>query len=229
MHCHHLTLAASHHVDHLRSELFGHVNHEFFDRFVTNAINLMINHLRLSHLQFVTFATHRFYKHRKVQHTTTRNNPAVGVSALFHTKCQVLLEFFLQTFVDVTRCTELTFLTKERRIVNGKKHRHRRFVNGNSGKRFWIFKVRDGVANLKLFQTNHGANVTTRHSSSLLASHTLKGLEFLDFGLFHRSIAVRNGDVHTLGDGATMHTTDSDTPCVVRIVERSDEQLRSTF
>ena len=62
----HLTLAARHHVYHLRRKLLRHVDGQLLNRFLFLAINLFVNHLRLSNLQLIAFAAHGLDEHREV-------------------------------------------------------------------------------------------------------------------------------------------------------------------
>ncbi len=114
MHRCHFTLAARHHVDHLRGELFRHVDGQFFDRLALLSVNLLVDNLRLAHLQFVTFAAHRFDEDGEVKHAAAANNPRVARLVALHTQGEVLFEFLFEAVVDVARGAELTLFAEER-------------------------------------------------------------------------------------------------------------------
>ena len=78
-------------------ELLRDVDGEFLDGLALLTVYLLIDDLRLTHLQFIALATHGLDEHTQVQHTTTRDNPAVGsILVRSHTQCQVLLQFLLR-------------------------------------------------------------------------------------------------------------------------------------
>ena len=102
LHRGHLTLTTGYHINHLRRELLRHIDREFLYRFMLHAVDLLINHLGLTHLQLITLATHGLNKYREVQHATARDNPLIRrVLKRLHTQCEVLLKFFLQTVIDM--------------------------------------------------------------------------------------------------------------------------------
>ena len=95
-----------------------------------------------------------------MKYTTTTNNPLIHrVLHRTHTKCKVLLKFLIQTIANVTRGTELTFFSEERRVVNGEEHTHSWLINSDWWQWFWILKISNSITNLKLLQTNYGTNV----------------------------------------------------------------------
>ena len=150
-----------------------------------------------------------------MQHTTSAHNPAIARVVTLHAQCQVLFEFLFESVVDVARSAELTFLAEERRIVDGKEHRHGRFVDSNGGQRFGVFEIADSIADFKVIKTYHRTDVARRHRLSLLTAHTLEGVYLLDLRFFERTIAVSNRTLHALGNGATVNATHSDTSGVV--------------
>ena len=63
----------------------------------------------------------------------------------------------------------------------------------------------------------------------MYVSHTLKGVQLLNLSLLHGAIAVCNGYLHAILQGATVYTTYGDTTLIARIVERCDEHLRCSL
>ena len=111
----HLTFSASHHIYHFRRECLRNVDGQLFNRFATFSVDFLIDYLRLPHLQFIALATHSFDENRQMQHTTTAYNPLVSrVFERFYAQGEILLQFFLQAVIDVSRGAELAFLAKER-------------------------------------------------------------------------------------------------------------------
>ena len=165
-----------------------------------------------------------------MEHATTTDNPLIGrVLELLHMEGEVLLKLFLQTVVDMTRGNELTLLTEEGRVVDLEEHRHGRLINSNRRQGLGILEVADSVANLELLQADYCTDITALNLVSALVTHTIKGVELLNLGLLHRTIAMGNGDLHTVLEGAAMYATHGDTACVRAIVERGDQHLRGTL
>ena len=54
-------------------------------------------------------------------------------------------------------------------------------------------------------------------------------MDLFDLRFLERAVAVSNGALHSLGDGAAVHASDGDASRIVGIVKRSDEQLRRSF
>ena len=124
---------------------------------------------------------------------------------------------------------EFAFFAEERRVVDGEEHTHGRFVDGNGWQRLRVFIIAEGIADFKVFQTDDGADVSRRNFGCSLASHTGKSMQFFDFGFLPTAVAVADGDVHALFQGAAMYASHSDTSGIVRIIQRGDEHLRCSF
>ena len=71
LHRRHLTLTTSHHINHLRRELLGHVDRQFLDRLALLAVNLLIDNLGLTHLKLIALTAHGLNQHGEVEHTAT--------------------------------------------------------------------------------------------------------------------------------------------------------------
>ena len=210
LHLSHLALPTRHHINNLARELLGHVHRQFLNGFALLPVDGLINHLRLTHLQFISLASHRFDEHTQVEHAATRHHPVVKAFALAHLQCQVALQLLLQALLDLTACAVLALLAEEGRVVNGKEHAHRRLVDGNRGQRLGLLKVADGVANLEILQPDDGANVAALHLVDLAVAHAFKGMNLLDARLLGRAVAMTNGHVLTFLERTAMYTAHGD-------------------
>ena len=63
LHRGHLTLTTGHHINHLRRELLGHVDGQFFYRLTFLAVDLLIDDLRLTYLKLITLTAHGLDQH----------------------------------------------------------------------------------------------------------------------------------------------------------------------
>ena len=150
MHRGHFALTARDHIDHLGSKLFGDVDGQLFDRLAAHAVNLFINYLWLPYLQLIAFAAHRLDQDGQVKHTTAGNNPFIG-RRLLDAQRKIFFQLVLQAIVDVARSAIFALLTKKRRIIDRKEHRHSRLVDRNRRQRLRAIEVADRIADFKIF------------------------------------------------------------------------------
>ena len=66
-----------------------------------------------------------------MEHAPAVDNEGIGILARLDPEGKILLEFLVQTILDVSRSHELSVLSEERRVIDGKEHRHGRLVDGN--------------------------------------------------------------------------------------------------
>ena len=149
LHRGHFALTARDHINHLRGKLFGDVDGQLFDRLAAHAINLFINYLRLPYLQLITFAAHRLDQDGQMKHAAPGNNPFVG-RRLLDAQCKIFFQLVLQAIVDVARSAIFALLTKKRRIIDRKEHRHSRLINGNRRQGLRAIEVADRIADFKI-------------------------------------------------------------------------------
>ena len=165
-----------------------------------------------------------------MQHTTTRDYPPIGsILERFYAQGKVLLQFLLQTIVDVARSNKLTLFAEERRIVDGKEHRHGGLVNGDRRQGLRILDVADGVANLEFLQTNHSTDVATIDAVGAHMAHTVEDVQLLDLRLLQRTVTMGDGHLLAVLQGSAMYTAHGNAASVRAIVERGDEHLRRTL
>ena len=77
-----------------------------------------------------------------------------------------------------------------------------------------------------MVSAHHCANVARTYALHSFAGHSLESVEFLDALTHHRTIFLAQANIHTLAEGATVHTAHCYTANVRTVVERSDKQLR---
>ena len=109
---------------------------------------------------------------------------------------------------------ELSFLSEERRVVDGEEHAHRRLVHSDWWQWFRVLEVGNGITDFKLLQTDYSTDVTRVNMVGLLVSHAFKGVEFLYFSAFLCSVTMTDGDVLPILQSSTVYTTDSNTSCI---------------
>ena len=121
-----------------------------------------------------------------MQHAASRDNPLIGGTLeRLYMEGKVLLQLLLQSVIDVARSHILAFLAEERRVVDGEEHRHGWLVNGNRRQWLGVLDVTDGIANLKLLQSDDSTNIAALHFVCTHMSHTLERVQLFDFCLLH--------------------------------------------
>ena len=144
------------------------------------SVNLLDNHLWLSHLKLIALATHGLDKHRQVKHSTPKHIPRIFALGAFHSQRKVLVELAGEAVGYVARCHIFSVFSEEWRVVDGECHRHGRLVDGDAWQRFGIVQVGNGVANLKSFNAYKSTDITRLHALHLFAAHSLKHVQLLD-------------------------------------------------
>ena len=129
----------------------------------------------------------------------------------------------------MTAGAELALLAEEGRVVDSEEHGHGGFVYADAGQSLGVLVVADGVANLETFQTYQCTDVATACLIRLLATHAGEGVNLLDLGALLASVAVHDGHVHTLAQGATVHTAYGNTAGIVGVVQAGNEHLGRTL
>ena len=129
----------------------------------------------------------------------------------------------------MTRSNELTILTKERRIVDREKHRHRRLVDSDRWQWLRLVHVGDCLTDLETIDTDNSANIPGLHGINFRTSQALKYIHFLDPRFHHTTITLTKHDILALFQLATVYTSYGDTTYILRIIQRSNQHLRSTL
>ena len=130
-----------------------------------------------------------------MQHTATEHDKGVGSEARLDAQCEVLFQFLFEAFLYVTGSDELAVLSKERRVVDGEEHAHRRLVDGDWRERFRIFKVCNGITNFKPFDSDNCTDITALHLIDICLSEALKDHKLLDFLLLHDVVSLAQADL----------------------------------
>ena len=229
LHAGHGAFAGGNQLDGASRDIGRQVDGQFLHRLALLPVDLLDDHLGLADLKFVTLTAHRFDEYRQVQHATAVHDELVGGIALRHAHGQVLFQFLFQAFADVAAGYIFTVLAEERRIVDRKEHRHRRFVDGDGRQRFRSFEIGEGVPDLEIVDSRNGANIPRQRLGDFHFAQTFEHVQFLDFGLFDRPVAFDQADVHPLAHFPTGQTPHGNTSGIARIVDRGNEHLGIPF
>ena len=161
-----------------------------------------------------------------MQHAAAEDVETVGRGAGSHAQGEVLLQFAVETILDVARGDVFAVLAEEGRVVDREEHRHRGFVDGDGGQRFGILVVADSVADLESLDAHQGADFAAGNFVRLLLAETFEDHQVLDLGLLHRhAVALGQRDVLARLERAARHLAHGDTARVGGVFERRDEHL----
>ncbi|RML47359.1 hypothetical protein APX70_200362 [Pseudomonas syringae pv. maculicola] len=204
---------------------FRQVDGDVLERFVLDAINHADDHFRTTNTHFEAFATHGFDQYREVQLTTAGDLELVGGVAFFNAQGNVVQQFFVQTFLDVTAGDELAFFTAERRVVYLERHGNGRFVNGQRLHRFNVLWVAQGVGDEQLFEAADADDVAGSCFFDVYTVQTVVTHQFQDTTVTALAVGV---DSHNLGvwlDLAASNTANADDAQEAVVVQCRDLHL----
>ena len=129
----------------------------------------------------------------------------------------------------MARCNELTIFTEERRVVDGKEHRHRRLIDCNRRQRFRLIDVGNSLANLETIDTNHGTDIAGLDGFYFRTAQTFKDIQLLNFRFYHRTVTFAQHNFLAFAQLTTMNAAYSDTTYIFGEVQRCNQHLGSSF
>src|SRR5690606_20859635 len=124
---------------------------------------------------------------------------------------------------------ELTFLTEERRGVDGEEHAHGRLVHLEAGQAFGVLEIGDGVSDIEALQTHDGAELAAVEFTVLhlflaeaFEDHELGYLAFGD-----AAVVLHQTYVLAWLDGTATYTANGDTTLEAAVVQARDAHLQA--
>ena len=115
-------------------------------------------------------------------------------------------------------CHKLTVFSEERRVIDGKEHRHCRLVDSNCRQRFRLVCIGNRFTDLEAFYADNSADITGLDGIHLCTSQTFKYVDFLNLGFHHRAVAFTQHDILTFTQFTTMYAAYGDTAYIFGIV-----------
>ena len=193
------------------------------------AVDLFGNYLWLTNSKLITFAAHSFYEYAQVKDTTTKNEEFIRIVRFLYTQGQVLFQLLHEAITYVTAGNELTFFTKERRVVDAELHVHCRLIYRNDLYSFGVIIVGNSFTDLETFDTYDSTYITALYLSYPLLTHIHKHIQLFYFTALHSAVYFAQHYLlaffqHTAGYLAYSYTAKER-----RIIERSDLELHRTF
>ena len=160
-----------------------------------------------------------------MQLTTARHFELVSGVAFFNAQGNVVEQFFVQTFFDVTAGDELAFTAAERRVVNLEGHRNGWFVNGQRLHRFNIQWVAQSVGDEQLVEAADADDVACRSFFNVDTVQTVVTHQLQDTTVAALAVGI---DSHNLGvrlDATTSNTANADDAQEAVVVQCRDLHL----
>ncbi len=116
------------------------IDHQQFQRLMHLAVDGLGQDLGLAHHQLKAFAPHHFDEDGELQLAAAHHLERVGPAGFFHADGDVGQQFFIQPVAQIARSDELPFAARERRRIDGERHRDGRLVDLDVRQRVWDFQ-----------------------------------------------------------------------------------------
>src|SRR5690606_1526462 len=205
-----LALTLSRQFDYFAGSLLRNVYYQGFDRLAFHTIDVFEGHLWLAYLQFIAFSSHRLDQDRQVKDTSSVYQEFIFRLRGFYSERQVLFGLFHQTVTQVTGGHKLAFSTEERGVVDREEHVHRRLIDADSHQCLRVVCVREGVADLKIIDTSHCANISRECFFNFIFAKTFKCMKLFYFHFFDRAVSLHQGYLLVFFDRTSLDTADCD-------------------
>ena len=213
----------------LAHELLRNIYGKVLYRLAPLAVDGLVQNFGLSHLKFETFATHSLDEHRKMQHSSSIYYKGIGIRTRFHSERKILLEFLLQTLLQMAGSDKLALTAEERRVVDAEKHAHSRLVHCNRRQRFRVLEVGYGISDFESVYAHDSADVPALHAFNLGLAQAGKTHQVLDFLFLDDVVSLAEAYVHSGLEFSPGDPSDGNTSHIRGIFQGGDEQLRSTL
>ena len=164
-----------------------------------------------------------------MQHAAAVHDEGVGGKAGLDAEREVFLELALETLLQVAGSDIFSILSKERGIIDGEEHAHRRLVDGDRRQGLGILVVGDGIADLESVNAHKGADIAATGFVDIGLAQAFEDHELLDLLLLDDVIPLAEADVLAASESSTGDAADSDTADIRGILQGGDKHLRSAL
>src|SRR6185437_12574225 len=216
-------------IDDLAAEFGGDIDNQDFIRLVLLAVDLFYQNLRLPDGELEAFATHGLDEDSQVEDAAAIDEEAVGAIRVFYFQREILFRLFQQTIAQVTRSDEFAVFPIERGIVDAEQHAHGGFVNADDRKRFGVFRIRDGIADVEIFEAYDGADIACHDLGSFLFPHAHECVQLFDPRALDAAVGLRERDRLSFPDRTPGHLAHRNPAQERRVIQRSDLHLQRTL
>ncbi len=150
------------------------------------------------------------------------NLKGVGSAGFFDADGDVGEQFFIQAVAQVARGDELPFPARERRRIDGERHRDGGLVDLNMRERHGRDGAGDGLADGDAFDAGDGQDVAGAADGFVDALESGEGIELGDFGFVERAVEFRDGHFVAEAQRSVEDAADGEASEVVAVIEIRD-------
>ena len=226
MHVYQLRLTGSQVFHHNAHKILGHVDGQRLHRFHSVPVLILAqDDLRLAHLQFIAFPAHGFNQNGKMQLAPALHDKGIRVFRFFHPHSHVSLYFFHQTVPQVTAGHVLALFACKGTVVYQEFHGQGRLVDLDAFQRFRLFRIRNGIADLHIAQTDQRHDIAGLYLRGFHPFQALVSVKAAD--LFDSSfLLVQQRDLLPVFNRSPHHAAYHDAPYIGVIVQGVGQHLQ---
>ena len=139
--------------------IFRNIQEYFFHGFHCFSIFFMGDDMGFGHHEFVPFPAHGFNQNSHLEFSSSPNFKHISPFCWKDMKRDITQDFFLQSFVDMTRGEIFPIFSCEGSIVHVKQHGNSGFIHFDAWQGFWVFIGRNCVTDVDIFYSRHRDNI----------------------------------------------------------------------
>ena len=225
-----LSLPLAHALEHRTGHILGNVDNEALDGLIAHAVDLLIEHLGRTDLEFISLAAHRLNEDGEVHLPSAADAEGIRGVGVLDAQRDVAQQFTIQPVTQVAGRDELALLSRKRRIVDREDHLHRGIGDLDKCNGIDAVGCADGIADIDLFQSREADDIARRGA---LAGDAVEPLDLIqiddlaahgDLGV----IVVAGDDVRAHFGDAALHSADADPANILVVVNGRDQNLQGS-
>src|ERR1035438_2692408 len=224
-HLDHLPLACAELLDDHAQEILRAIDDQVFHRLAQFVVDGARQDLGLAHRQFVAFAAHHLNQDGELQFAAAHHLEGV-VAQLLDADGNVGQQFLVEPLAQVARCHPLSLASGKGRGVDGERHGDGGLVDLDGRQRLRIFRAGDGLPDGDAFHAGDGQNVALPPDGFIDALQPLERIQLGDLGGVHCAVALGDGHVVAVLEGAVDHAADAQTAEIIAVIQVGDQHLQ---
>jgi hypothetical protein len=202
------------------------IDGEQFVGFALLAVDVLEQHARARHREFVALATHGFEQDGQVQFAASRDEEHVGILGFLDAQGDVGQQLLFQAFADLAAGDVLAFLAGQRRGIDLEIHGQRRLIHHQRRQAVRRRRVANGDADADLLDAGDQHDVAGFRFARLFALEACEHHDLGDFRLALVFLAVHHGDFLAGLHAALLDAADADAADIAVVVDGADLQLQ---
>ncbi len=222
----HASLARRQQLGDRADVLLGHVDRQALDGLVALAVDLALDHVRLSDRQLEALPAHHLDEHRQLQLAAPLHLVGVRPLGVLDAQRHVADELLVQARADLAGGELVAVFARQRRGVDAERDRHRGLVDGDHRQRARVAEIGERLADRHLGDPRHGDDLPRAGLGRVDAVERVGDVQLGDCRALDRAVGAAPGDLLALADVAVAHAADRQAPDVRRGVEVGHERLQ---